>query len=139
MFRSRGRSLLVSLAILAAVPILGIVGCSDSGVKKITVSGTITYKGQPLSSGMLTAIGSTNNEVTSASIQTDGSFILTDVIPGPVKIGIIPTPVSMSSSNGKAAPKRPPVNLPAKFSNPQQSGVEVTIADNGNPLKIELN
>src|SRR5207244_1820632 len=78
----RGRLLgLVAVAVVAAA------GCSDKSVKKVTVHGTISYRGQPLRSGILKFIGP-ERSYSSGMVQPDGSFIITDVVPGEVKVGV---------------------------------------------------
>jgi hypothetical protein len=113
-----------------------LVGCS-SGVKKVTVAGTVTYKGEPLRSGILRVV-STGGEFATATIRADGTFTLTDVVPGAVKVGIISEPQSSSSSDGKgrSAPRQVPI--PAKYQDPQKSGLNYTITDTSQPLAIEL-
>src|SRR5262249_48922693 len=60
---------------------VALVGCG--GVKKITVNGTVSYKGQKLSSGILKFIGP-GGAYSAAQINSDGTYIMTDVVPGDV-------------------------------------------------------
>ena len=114
-----------------------VVGCGGGGVKKATIDGTVTYRGEPVRSGILRVVG-TGGEFATAPIRADGTFTLTDVVPGEVLIGIMSAPQSSSSSDGKggAAPRQVPI--PAKYQDPQQSGLKYTVTDNGRPLAIEL-
>jgi len=127
---------LVGLAVLAAA----VAGCSSKGVKKITVNGTVSYKGQPVRSGILKFAGP-EGAYSAASIQPDGSYTITDVIPGETKVGLMESPQGSGSSSGdKAAPapKEPPVPLPEKFREPTTSGVVYTITPETTKLDIEL-
>ena len=128
-----------SLLGLALAVVSGLSGCGDRGVKKITVSGTIEYKGQRLSSGMLQFIGP-EGAYSASMIQTDGTFIMTDVVPGEVKVGVMNTPQGTGSSGGKAptGPKTPPVVLPEKYQNAETSGVKYTITPETKELHIEI-
>src|SRR5262245_26222910 len=112
-------SRLLALGLLAAC----VVGCSKGGVKKVTIAGTVTYRGEPLRSGILRVV-STGGEFATAPIRADGTFTLTDVVPGEVQVGIMSEPQSFSSSDGKgrAAPRQVPI--PAKYQDPQQSGLK---------------
>jgi len=127
---------LVGLAVLAAA----VAGCSSKGVKKITVNGTVSYKGQPVRSGILKFAGP-EGAYSAASIQPDGSYTITDVIPGETKVGVMESPQGSGSPSGNRAPpapKEPPVPLPEKFREPTTSGVVYTITPETTKLDIEL-
>jgi hypothetical protein len=127
-----GRALaLAALAVVAA-------GCAKAD-KKVTVKGTVTYKGQPLKAGILKFVGS-NGAYSAASIQPDGTFIVTDVVPGEVKVGVMEAPQGWGSSSGvKGPPPKPPANpLPAKYREPETSGLKYTIPPSDTDLKIDI-
>jgi hypothetical protein len=126
-------SRLLAFGLLAAC----VVGCSNGGVKKVTVPGTVTYKGEPLRSGILRVV-STGGEFATAPIHADGTFTLTDVVPGEVQVGIMPEPQSWSSSDGKGRSAPRQVAIPVKYQDPQKSGLKCTITDTSRPLAIEL-
>ena len=113
-----------------------LVGCSNGG-KKLTIAGTVTYKGEPLRSGILRVV-STGGEFATATIRADGTFTLTDVVPGELQVGIMSEPQSSSSSDGKvrSAPRQAPI--PAKYQDPQKAGLKYTITSTSRPLAIEL-
>lgn len=115
------------------------VGCSQGGVKKQTIEGTVSYKGAPLKSGILRFVGASGAFAT-APIREDGTFTVTDVVPGEVQVGIMEAPQSGgSSSDGKGGgPKAKSPPLPAKYKNPDQSGLKYTIGDDTKKLDIEL-
>lgn len=115
----------------------GLVGCSSGGVKKVTVDGTVTYKGERVPSGILRVVGA-GGEFATTPLRADGTFTLTDVVPGEVQVGIMAAPQSSSSSDGKKGPVAKPVVLPSKYSDPQKSGLKYTISDDSSPLVIEL-
>lgn len=129
------------LAALAAVALIAAAGCGPKGVKKVTVSGTVSYKGQSLQSGILKFVGP-DGAYSAASIQPDGTYIITDVVPGEVKVGVMEAPGGSGSSSGdtkgSAAPKRPAVSLPEKFREPETSGVKYTITPDTKELAIDL-
>jgi len=122
------------------VAVIAVMGCSQ-GAKKVTVNGTILYKGRPLQSGILRFVGSDGSTYSASSIQTDGKFIMTDVVPGEVKVAVQPAPGgSGSSSGGSAEPdqKATPVNLPDKYRNTETSGLKYTITPDTTELKIDI-
>lgn len=115
------------------------VGCSKGGPQKQTIEGTVSYKGAPLPSGILRVVG-TGGAFATAPIRSDGTFTLTDVLPGEVQVGIMEAPVSGSGSSdgSKGAPAPKPVPVPAKYKNPEQSGLKYTITADTKTLAIEL-
>jgi hypothetical protein len=122
----------------AALVGVALSGCSDTGIKRVTIKGTIAYKGQPLSSGMLQFAGQ-QGAYSAASIQQDGTFIITDVLPGEVKVGVMDVPRGSGSSSGaKTGPRPAPVVLPEKYRDPQKSGVTYTITPETRELTIAL-
>ncbi|AWM41383.1 hypothetical protein GobsT_75820 [Gemmata obscuriglobus] len=122
---------------LGALACLVVTGCSKGEIKKQTIEGTITYKGAPLQSGILRFVGA-GGAFATAPIHSDGTFTITDVVPGEIQVGIMEGPRSSSSSDGKgaAAPKTAP--LPAKYKDPEHSGLKYTIDENTKKLNIEL-
>jgi hypothetical protein len=125
-----GLGLIAALAAAAA-------GCSG-GSKKVTIDGTVTYRGQPLSSGILRVV-SEDGSFATAMVRPDGTFTLTDVVPGEIRVGIQEAPQGSASSDGKAgpAPARAP-SLPAKVKDPETSGLKYTITPGTSELKIEI-
>jgi hypothetical protein len=113
-------------------------GCADRGIKKITLKGTVTYEGKPVTSGLLKIIGPGGN-YSAASIQESGHYEITEVVPGELKIGVMETPQGSGSSGGDGgASKVTPLNLPEKFRDPETSGVKYTITEETRELNIEL-
>jgi hypothetical protein len=117
-----------------------LTGCGDSGIKKITVNGSVEYKGKRLSSGMLQFHGP-DGAYSASMIQTDGTYIMTDVVPGETKIAVMNTPQGTDSSSGKgtsSAKGPPPIELPDKYRNADTSGVKYTITPETRELHIEI-
>ena len=92
--------------------------------------------------GILRVVGQDGSFAT-APIQHDGTFTLTDVSPGEVKVGVMEAPQSSSSSDAKpGAPgqtARRAAPLPAKVADPETSGLTYTITSNTRDLTIEIN
>lgn len=135
-FRMKKHSFIALLCALG----FATLGCSDKGNKKITVSGTVSYKGQPLTSGMLQFTGENNGYYGAATIMPDGKYTMTDVVPGEVMVSIIQSPSGEGSSSGekgKPAPKRS-ADLPDKYRIAQTSGLKYPITPDTSELKIEI-
>ena len=123
----------------AAALVVTAPGCTDKGVKKVTVSGTVSYKGQPLHSGILKFVGP-GGAYSAASIQPGGKYIITDVIPGEVKVGVMESPSGSGSSSGEkgSTPPPPPVALPEKVREPEKSGLTYVVTPETKELNIEI-
>lgn len=118
---------------LAALVIAALSGCADTVTKKVTIKGTIAYKGEPLSSGLLQLVGP-EGAYSASPIRPDGTFMITDVVQGELKVGVQEMPRGSKSTGTKSAP----VALPEKYRDPQTSGVTYTITSETRDLHIDL-
>ncbi len=123
------------LLALGTVAVVAVAGCSR-GVEKMTVQGTITYQGQPVPSGMLKVVGPEGSG-SGGPIQ-DGKFIVTDVVPGEVKVGVVETPQSSRREGSSNQQPMPPVSLPEHLRDPETSGLKYTITPRTKELKIDI-
>jgi len=118
-------------------------GCGGGGgvQKAKEIRGFVSYKGEKLSSGTVRFL-SASNEVAFARVQPDGSFIITDVVPGEVKVGVQQgnEPKNVGDSSGKKAEKqaKPAVVLPKKYQDPATSGVVKTVDTSTRQLDIDF-
>jgi len=117
-------------AILLSATLTLLAGCSGKPTKKVvTVTGTVTYKGDQLKTGIINFVAP-NGDVATAAIRPDGKFVMTDVVPGEQKVAYIGGPTSSGSSDGTTAANSPKsVTVPGKFADPQTSGVTVTVPE----------
>ena len=123
-------------ALLAATFAL-LAGCGKPAKKVVTVTGTVTYNGQTLKSGIVKFLAP-NGDFAMANIGADGQFIMTDVVPGEQKVAYVGGPMSAGSSDGGKGATEKAVSVPSKFNDPQNSGVTVTVPDTGGAVTVEL-
>ncbi len=123
-------------ALLAATLTL-LAGCGKPTKKMVTVTGTVTYNGQQLKSGIVKFVAP-NGDFATGNIGPDGQFTVTDVVPGEQKVGYVGGPMSAGSSDGSKNAADKGVSVPPKFSDPQTSGVTVTVPETGGAVTIEL-
>src|SRR4051812_19592587 len=110
---------------LLAVTLTLLAGCGKPAKKIATVTGTVTYNGHQLKSGIV-KFQAPNGDFAIAAIGPDGKFTMTDVVPGDQKVAYQGGPAGSGSSDGsKTAPAEKPVSVPAKFGDFQTSGVTV--------------
>lgn len=127
-------------ATLLAATFALLAGCGKPAKKMVTVTGTVTYNGQPLKAGIIKFLAP-NGDFATANIGANGQFIMTDVVPGEQKVAYAAGPMSAGSSDSgvrASAPTAKAVPVPAKFGDPQTSGVTVAVPENGGEVTVEL-
>jgi hypothetical protein len=113
-------------------------GCGKPTKKVVTVTGTVTYNGHQVKSGII-KFQAPNGDFAIATIGPDGQFTMTDVVPGEQKVAYQGGPMGTGSSDGsKTAPAEKQVSVPGKFSDFQTSGVTVTVPNAGGSVTVEL-
>src|SRR5262245_23751612 len=104
--------------LVAAMTLLA--GCGKPTKKVVIVTGTVTYNGHQLKTGVV-KFEAPNGDFAIANI-TDGKFTMTDVVPGNQKVAYVGGPMGVGSSDGsRTAPAEKPVSVPAKFGDFQTS------------------
>ncbi len=132
--------------------------CMGCGPQTGNVSGTITYKGKPLPVGSVTFVNASKEPVGTAAVR-DGYYSLTRTPVGPVTI-LVTTPPVPSRRNvpppppprGKMSPKGqslpefsvesqkapPPITIPDKYANANESGLTFTVQPGDQEHNIDL-
>jgi hypothetical protein len=117
------RTLIRAAFTIVAVILFGSVGCSSD--RRLTIRGTVSYKDQPVSAGMVKFYGP-HDRLQMAYIR-DGKFSMTDVEPGEIKVTVEP-----DSSGGKS------VSIPKKYTDPKTTDLVYTIASGTTELAIRM-
>jgi hypothetical protein len=125
-----------SACVLGLVAIVVTASGCGGGNQKVTINGTVSYKGQRVSGGMLQFSGPKGGAPAAATIQQDGTFIITDVVPGEVKVSIAATPPPGGKT--RSAPKVTSADLPEKYRDPEKSGLKYTITPDTRQLDVEI-
>lgn len=130
-------------------------GCGSSEApieKSVPVSGLLTFQGQPLSGYRVTLVPEDGRRAASGVTDEKGHFVLsTNTVgdgapPGRSKVSVAWEGPPQEDAGGLDQPvedprliPKPPVPLPPKYANPDESGVAVEIPPDGiEDLKIEL-
>jgi hypothetical protein len=143
----------VGVALILALVGNGCGGTDPAKPKLAKVSGKVTYKGQPVTSGRVAftpeaSKGSSSGQVATGDIGSDGSFRLTtfDTNDGAV-LGqhIITVQVLQGNENmGKPKPdgtfdyKLPKSVVPVKYTEADKSPLRYTVVEGTNNYEIEL-
>jgi hypothetical protein len=138
MFRGSSPWFLAGFLSLVAI-VVSVPGCGTKEAK-LTIRGTVSYKGKPLSGGMLKLVGRNGASLSAAPIQKDGTFIMTDVAVGEVNASILATPGTPDRSGAKTTSdhKITPADLPEKYQDPEKSGLQYTITPDTKELDIKI-
>jgi hypothetical protein len=131
---------------------LMLVGCGRSS--QATLTGKVTYKGQPLKGGSIALISETGG-VERATIAEDGSYKITKVPAGSAKVTVDTKalrPAATKAKQGvyaKAPPEAKPqslkggdadryVAIPDRYADPDKSGIRVQVKNGKNEQNIDL-
>ena len=131
---SRFRSAALSLAVLGLCLSLSLAGCGTSN-KGGPVTGMVTYKGTPLTTGSVRLHPKTG-EPMMGTIDGNGNYMVGEVPPGEYTVSVEVNTAStvMVPKGGAPMPGIPdppkPVGIPAKFADPKTSGQTLEVKGN---------
>ena len=104
---------------IAAISLVGLPGCAERATS--TFTGRITFRGQPITSGVIYFLGpAPKMQMGMGTIRDDGTYVATDVPVGEVRVSL-------------QAP-----NLPAKYADPNKSELVYTIAADTRSLDVTI-
>ena len=106
------------------------------------VSGKVSYKGQPLPKGTITFYDEANQAV-SSGIADDGSYSVSKVAAGKVKIAVtLPMFISMAgdtkSAEKAAAERKKLPSLPPRYADSEKSGLDREVKRGDQTLNLDL-
>jgi hypothetical protein len=136
----------------AGVCALALAACGCTGGTG-TVTGKVTYIGKALPGGTVTCLARGNRPFM-GKIEPDGTYTVTDVPIGPVKIAVEAAgpagepPIALPKPDQPPPQMKPPASdprpphttiaLPKQYANPDTSGLEMTVVKGSNPFPIDL-
>jgi hypothetical protein len=116
----------VCLSLLVLAVGLATAGCADN--KHLAIKGTVELRGTRLTAGMLKFHGP-GDHLSMAYIQPDGTFTITDVVAGEVKVTVETAPAGGGIT---------PVAIPGHYRSTSTSGLVYTITSKTRNLDIHL-
>jgi len=128
----------VSIALAVVLSVVLMVGCTDKRSPKGptgTVSGSVKYKGKPVTVGFVVFQELTTKKGGTATLNTEGKY----TIPIPIEIG--------EYNVGFPSPEPPPPHedtkpaaspLPSKYHVPEQGTVKFTVVAGANTADFDL-
>ena len=138
----------ISIRIVVLAALLGASASLGCGAKKATVSGIISYNGERLGNGNVTFI-TDKGEASASQIKADGTYFMTNVPIGTVKIKVeTVAPVEDSSKNlmgvdmpnmkGKEKEGGRYVKIPDRYKDPEKSGLTYQVKSGTQKHDIKL-
>jgi hypothetical protein len=115
------------------------IGCGSGTVGNSTVTGTVSYKGKPLTVGTIEFYGPAG-KVSSSSINPDGTFTVPDAPVGDdtVVVRVPPPGPKLPPGAPVLGPQATPVPIPRQYSDPKTSHVKQTVAAGKSTVNIDL-
>jgi hypothetical protein len=137
---------------LVALTLLALVGC---GGNTGTVTGKVSYKGQPVPGGNVVFTNADQSKTERAPIQSDGTYTSSQIPVGEMLVGVEPPPQGPRAKMppGAKMPDLPPdspgmanyaggggaqVDIPASLQNPKTSGYTTTVSRGSQTFDIDL-
>jgi hypothetical protein len=129
--------------------LLGLTALSGCAKSTGDVSGTVTFKGQPVTAGGITFYGA-GGWAGSSNISPEGAYRIDKVPVGEVKVAVVSSQPKAGKPSSKATPEHPkaageakapagkPVALPPKYKDPEQSGLSYDIKAGAQTIDIPL-
>ena len=145
------------LLVCLLIALLGNTGCRKEAAKN-TITGTVTYQDKPLLFGTVVLVGE-DNLPRQGAIRVDGTYTVTDVPLGAVKIAVFSPDPKMreskrtiqppkikepSSPLHSATPEAPAMDvakwfpIPDHYNNPETSNLNTTIEESMTRFDIHL-
>ena len=126
-----------------SVVLLLLVGCGKSGPRPGILSGTVTYKGQPVNNSVLVLTptsGEGGGVPFTIPVDSDGKFRTSGVPEGDYKVVVQGTGAAAGSSSGGGAPgaAKPTIQFPNKYKQPQTSDLTCKVGKGEQALNLEL-
>jgi hypothetical protein len=120
-------------ALILLASSIALVGCSDDGLaKRYPVSGTVTYKGQPLAKGEITLMPTDPAGRGGVGVITDGAYQITTQTPNdgafPGDYNVLVTALDIDKSAADAATKKSAEKAKVEASQPDQAAMAKALA-----------
>lgn len=148
------------LLLLFFAPVLVLLGCSKPSLAPAKISGSLTYKGQPIRGGTM-AFHTAEGAAYPAQIGDDGTYSATDIPEGELIVTVSTAhldPARKVAAEGRDHEKRmkmmskavqpgpsggaeknePFIKIPEKYGNPKTSPITVTTTSGRNVKDIDL-
>jgi hypothetical protein len=131
------------LALAGSVAAIGLACGSSKKIStdpsKARLVGKITYQGKPFP-GIILVQSEDNSRTAQAAFAPDGSYVVTDVPIGKVKLGLLPPPRPRRRPvpEGQDSEIKQPNMIPPQYNDPSKSGLTVEIHGGRTEYSVDL-
>jgi Carboxypeptidase regulatory-like domain len=122
--------------VTVSIVLLLLVGCGPKGSRGGALSGTVSYKGQPINGAALT-LYDTKGGMLIVPVTQEGNFRTTDVPPGEYKVVVQSTSGGAARSGAQYAPT-PTIAFPNKYKDPLKTDLKINVAEGEQKVNLEL-
>ena len=137
----RQRSVYARLAVFLGFLVCGFwpIGCGSSGPPTGSLSGRVTYNGQPLTTGVITFVNEKTGIGDGCDLDSSGSYRISSIQVGEYRVALQghPPPPEPPQSL-KQGQKSWKLNIPAEYQAPQTSGLTATVKKGKNVVDFAL-
>jgi hypothetical protein len=109
-------------------------GCGASGPPTGSVSGKVTYKGQPLTTGVVTFLNEKTGSGASGDLDGSGRYHIVLVRTGEYKVAVYRRP----PAPGERIVGSARLSIPEKYQAPETSGLTATVKEGENTADFAL-
>ncbi len=113
------------------------MGCGPAEKPTGSVSGKVTYNGEPLTKGSVLFVNEETGIGASGQLDTSGTYTIASIRTGEYQVAIQPPPApSPDEMEEGAQPEK--LDIPEKYLSPQTSGLTATVTEGENTADFEL-
>ena len=134
----------------AALTLLTALAASGCSARKADVKGSVRFRNQPVTTASV-SFYCENGEIHSSLLSTDGTYHLTQMPPGPVRVVVVSHPrvppalytdrapaALAPHSRQKTVPNKPMSVVPPRYSRPDSSGLNFIVNPGEQVLDVDL-
>jgi hypothetical protein len=126
-----------ALALCAMACVFWCGGCGSGELPTGQVAGKVTYKGEPLTKGVVTLVNSQTGIGASSELDSSGAYRIESVRAGDYQVAIQPPPAPSPEEMAEGA-KVEESPIPAKYNDPKASGLTATVNEGVNTADFDL-
>ena len=131
------RFFLQPLPILLAIVL--VAGCEKPGPIRSNIIGTVSYRGEPLTTGEVQFFSAGGGEPSRAVIGRDGTYRMSETLSGQYRVAITTPTKPAAGKKASARPNAPtPVYIPNKYAKPDTSGLTANVPETNTTIDFKL-
>jgi len=122
------------------------VGCGSEGPPVGSISGKVTYNGEPVTGGIVTLFNQQTGIGAGGELDASGTYHIELIQTGDYQVAIAPEPPDLAAMEAihlgkmprETIVQPPPLNIPARYQNAEASGLTATAKEGTNTVDFSL-